>query len=328
MTSDDAVLQFAIALGPPPERLADTEAVTAALAAEGAAWAHLKADAEGTDEWIDRHLGYLPEAVHDALIAAETRPRSVVIGDGVLLNLRGVNFNPGADPEDMIAIRIWADRARVVSLTRRDLRSVDEVADAILRGGEIETAGALLAELSERLTEKIAEAVRQMEDLCDAIEASMISGEHADLRARIADLRQDVLEFRRFLVPMREAVADLIESGPEALFSDHDRLELGESLDRLRRSVESVESLREQLMVFRDELQSRSDELLNRNLYILSVVSAVFLPLGFLTGLMGINLAGIPGAAWPPAFWIFTAALIILMFLVLLALWRLHFFRR
>ncbi len=52
------------------------------------------------------------------------------------------------------------------------------------------------------------------------------------------------------------------------------------------------------------EGQSISDKM-NRNMYVLSVIAAIFLPLGFLTGLLGINVGGIPGAENPAAFWIF-----------------------
>ena len=44
---------------------------------------------------------------------------------------------------------------------------------------------------------------------------------------------------------------------------------------------------------------------LNKNTYILSVIASIFLPLGFLTGLLGINIEGIPGATNQSAFYIF-----------------------
>ena len=37
---------------------------------------------------------------------------------------------------------------------------------------------------------------------------------------------------------------------------------------------------------------------------VLSVVAAIFLPLGLLTGLLGMNVAGMPGTGSPAAFWI------------------------
>ena len=51
-----------------------------------------------------------------------------------------------------------------------------------------------------------------------------------------------------------------------------------------------------------DEVTNILTERLNKNMYALSVVAAIFLPLGFLTGLLGINIGGIPGAENPQAF--------------------------
>jgi len=42
-------------------------------------------------------------------------------------------------------------------------------------------------------------------------------------------------------------------------------------------------------------------------------VAALFLPLGFLTGLLGINVGGIPGAENPYSFWIFCGILVVLL---------------
>jgi len=42
-------------------------------------------------------------------------------------------------------------------------------------------------------------------------------------------------------------------------------------------------------------------------------VAAIFLPLGLLTGLLGINVGGIPGAETGSAFWIVSGGLLLLM---------------
>ena len=39
--------------------------------------------------------------------------------------------------------------------------------------------------------------------------------------------------------------------------------------------------------------------------YIFSVVATVFLPLGFLTGLLGVNVGGVPGLENDNGFWVF-----------------------
>jgi len=58
---------------------------------------------------------------------------------------------------------------------------------------------------------------------------------------------------------------------------------------------------------------------LNRRSYLLSLIAVLFLPLTFLTGLLGINVAGIPGAEHKDAFWIFTGGLVV--FACLQILW-------
>jgi zinc transporter len=53
---------------------------------------------------------------------------------------------------------------------------------------------------------------------------------------------------------------------------------------------------------------------------VLAIVSAIFLPLSFLTGLMGMNVAGLPGTENPWSFWILVglmtgvAAVILVLF--------------
>jgi zinc transporter len=62
---------------------------------------------------------------------------------------------------------------------------------------------------------------------------------------------------------------------------------------------------------------------MNRNMYVLAIVAGVFLPLGLLTGLLGINVGGIPGADTP---WAFAAVAVGLGVLGAIELWVLKRF--
>jgi zinc transporter len=52
---------------------------------------------------------------------------------------------------------------------------------------------------------------------------------------------------------------------------------------------------------------------MNSKMYILAIVAAIFLPLGFLTGLLGINVGGIPGAESRIGFTTFVILLVIVV---------------
>jgi zinc transporter len=66
----------------------------------------------------------------------------------------------------------------------------------------------------------------------------------------------------------------------------------------------------------------RASDQMNRNMYMLSVVAAIMLPLGFITGLLGINVGGLPLTHSTNGFWIVTGALVILVAI------QVYFFRK
>ena len=68
---------------------------------DGLLWLHFDVVERPPRKWLRSALGLEPFVV-DALSADETRPRSLNVGDGLLAVLRGVNMNPGEDPEDMV----------------------------------------------------------------------------------------------------------------------------------------------------------------------------------------------------------------------------------
>jgi zinc transporter len=74
--------------------------------------------------------------------------------------------------------------------------------------------------------------------------------------------------------------------------------------------------------VAQDELNSRLSEQMNKTMYVLSMVAGIFLPLGLLTGLLGINGGGMPGVNSPWAF------IIVCVILVVTATLQMLFFRR
>ena len=78
----------------------------------------------------------------------------------------------------------------------------------------------------------------------------------------------------------------------------------------MTRYVEDLDAIRERSQIVKDELANILADKLNKNMYVLSVIAAIFLPLGFLTGLLGINLGGMPGAENPDAFWVFSGLLV------------------
>ena len=83
-----------------------------------------------------------------------------------------------------------------------------------------------------------------------------------------------------------------------------------EIAERMARFVEDLDSARERAAITQEELNNRLSEQMNKAMYLLSIIAAIFLPLGLLTGLLGINVGGIPGTESKWAFSIVTVILV------------------
>ena len=276
--------------------------------ANGLLWIHLNYTCADSEKWLREESG-LDELVISALTSEDPRPRSSVMKDGLLVSLRGVNLNPGADPEDMVSIRLWITDKRIISTRRRKLLSIDDLRLAIEQGNGPTTTGEFLVDISSRLVERMADVVDGIENTADLLEVDVLTVQGYQLRPKISELRREAISLRRYLAPQREAMSRLYNERVLWL-NDMDRMRLREVTDSTIRYIEDLDASRERAIVIQEELMSRISEQMDKRMYVLSVVAAIFLPLGFLTGLLGINVGGIPGAEYKGSFIIFCGILI------------------
>jgi len=274
----------------------------------GVLWVHLDFRHERARTWVEQESG-LDEISRKALLAKESRPRSVARGDELLVNLRGVNLNPGSEPDDMIAVRVELGRTRVITTRRRRLKAMADIRRALERGdGPIDT-GSFLVDLVDRMLRRMAVAFEALDDRIDNLQERILTGAGSELRGEIAEIRRQVIAIRRYLAPQRDAVARLQTEKVSWLTSVH-REELRDLADRMTRRVEDLDAARDRATIAHEELTGRLAEQMNRTMYVLALVAAIFLPLGLITGLLGINVGGMPGAENGSAFWIVCAMLV------------------
>jgi zinc transporter len=290
------------------------------LPGQGVLWVHLDFTDEEAQQWLRDESG-LDELVVDALTADETRPRITNVDNGMLISLRGVNSNPGADPEDMVSIRLFCTENRVISTRRRKLMSVTDLVNSLEQGEGPCTTGEFITMLAERLIKRMSVVISELDDRIDEFEESMITGTGQEVRSSILELRGEIIKLRRYLSPQREALARLYTEKTN-LLSEHDKLEVRESSDRITRYVEDLDSIRDRAGVAYEELSNRLAEQMNNRMYVLSLIAGLFLPLGFLTGLLGINVGGIPLADNTWGF------LTVVFFMILMVMLQVVIFRR
>lgn len=283
-------------------------------ASEGFVWLHFDLNQAEAKAWMDAHL---PIPVYEALTQAETRPRCLEMSDGLFLNLRGVNLNPGSNSDDMVSLRLWATEGLIVSARVRKIWAVDALREKMETGEAPSSVARFLAELCHGLTKRIEKVSLELVESTDELEEETLTVSRM-VASRIASLRQSVIKLRRFVRPQNEAIADLA-SGELWPLDETCANFLRECSNRTTRIVEELDATSDRLQALQDHVDMLHASTLGRNSYVLSVVAAIFLPLGFLTGLFGINVGGMPGVESAYGFWIVTvssALLGVVLFLI------------
>ncbi|WP_163338631.1 zinc transporter ZntB [Desulfopila sp. IMCC35008] len=289
-------------------------------ASDGILWIHLNYTSPAALNWLYEKSN-LDHLIVEALISEEARPRSTVIGKSTLLTLRGINHNPGADFEDMVSLRIWAEEQRIITTRQRPLLSVTDLKNQLIQGKGPVSASHLIISITEFLTSYIERALDGIESTTSELEEQISSSCDETLRTQISSMRRNVIILRRYLAPQREAISR-IQIDSVSWFTEKDKRQLHEIANILIRVVEDLDSLRDRTSVAREEFTNALSAQLNSRLYFLSIITAIFLPLSFFTGLLGINVGGIPGASYKWAF------LIVVFLLMGIGICQYFYFRK
>lgn len=269
-------------------------------APEEVLWLHMCRTVPGVREWLMQTLA-IPEPTAELLTSDATRPRAFREGDALVATLRGINFNPGAEPEDMVSMQVWCDGRRVVSLRRVSLQTPRDTRKELDEKRGPVDAGSLITSLTEHLIERMGRSILDINTAIDELEEREAACADQEMLSEITRIRRECLALKRYMSPQHEALESISRDAP-AWFEDHDRREIAESIDRLRRYIEDLDISKESALVLQDDVRARMLERNARTQYQLTIVASIFLPLTFLTGLLGMNVEGIPDARDPQAF--------------------------
>lgn len=263
-------------------------------------WIHLTVTDDHAKAWLGGEANLSPIVI-EALTAAETRPRCDAVGDGAVINLRGLSSEAMTASDPLASIRIYAHQGHVFSVTRKPLSALDPVQKQV-EAGRVLDPGDLISEIAQQITAELDPVVADLGDSLDDCEAQIASHSAWELRRLVSDTRSKAIGYRRFLSPQRLALERLATLPGDWLRED-DRLHLSAASDRAARMAEELESIRERSALTHETLTDLRAELIDQRSLIIAVVALIFLPLTFVTGLLGMNVAGIPFAHAPWAFW-------------------------
>ena len=118
----------------------------------------------------------------------------------------------------------------------------------------------------------------------DGMEPHIIAATNDDMLPDLHDLKKSVMLVRRAVIPARDVtLVTMREMG------DTDKEYFRDLQDHAQRVVESVDGYRDMLTGLQEMYMSSMGNRLNKIMKVLTLISAVFIPITFVTGFFGMN---------------------------------------
>lgn len=276
--------------------------------AEGpATWIDIDLEQSGDLDWLQRSAS-LSDTAKALLVAPLKLSRREHLDDGLFLGLHAPQSQGSLDQDQLVDLKLLITGDTLVTAHPGAVAAMDSLREA-LEGTDkpmspVGLLGLMIAQMTRRFEAMIFDIVTETDAAEDGFldRGRMPSMPDLNrLRRRIFQLLRQVKTGKLLLAPL--ATDPALALGPE------DRLILSRSIDHIGRYLETLEDCRARGQMLNDLIEGEWAKVMTRSNVKLALVATVFLPLTFVSGLLGMNVAGIPNAHNPMGFWVVTVLL-------------------
>jgi magnesium transporter len=265
-----------------------------------AAGSTLWIDLEGRDSRHEPMLaawGFHPLAIEDTF-TLEHQPRVEEYGETLFAIIRGIDFNVDhAAEEDVrtLKLAVFLSPGRLVTVHRASMRSVETVRKRIqdnrkaLPGGLVQILWSICDEMMDHYFPVLDDIGGEIEDL----EAKVVDHPTREHLESVLSLRRKLSTLRRIMLPHRQVFTHLANSRG-GLIDDTAGLNFRDTLDNVLRLGDAIDQQRDLLTNVKDTYLSVVAQKTNDIMRVLTVFSAIVLPLSLIAGIYGMNFENMP----------------------------------
>jgi magnesium transporter len=165
------------------------------------------------------------------------------------------------------------------------------------------------------------EVLDSIEDKIEILEENISLGNGETDKAAIYTLKKELLKIRKSIAPLREAINQFGRS-ESPLIDEKTTLFVRDVYDHIIQITDNVDSLRDILSGLQDLYISEVSLKMNKIMQFLTIVTSIFVPISFLTGLYGMNFEYIPELKLPNGYYFLWGAMLLIVSGMLIWFWR------
>ena len=259
-------------------------------------------------EWL-LHEADLDDHARRLLLEGTGVHRRVKLKQGFFVSFGDLSRTDGDEHDEGVSLGLVIEKHRLFTAHDGPIDRVEVARARLATGPGPATPLDLLAGMIVDFADQLEDAIARVSAETERMEDRMLADGDDPPLASVATLRYDAFRIRRRLAARRNLLTVVIADRTLGV-GEQEHAALRAALEHVGCYLDELDESRERLQLLHDRMEGQMAAVMNRVSYNLTVVATVFLPLTFLTGLLGMNVAGMPEAHDPWGFWIVCLVLV------------------
>ena len=266
----------------------------------------------GLVEKIGKHYNIHPLTLED-IVHTDHRPKFEDYDHYVLSILKMIGYNGGIHSEQLSMILL--DNT-VVSFQQPDGGDAFDFVRARAKGnkGRIRRLGAdyLFYALMDAVVDCYFNAIEKIGDQIDDIEEAIINEPQRESLIALYNMKRQVIFLRKQVWPLRDIVGNLLRS-ETPFIAPSTQLFFRDLQDNIMRIIDAVETYRDLLSGIMDIYLSTNSNKMNEVMKMLTIISAIFIPVTFIAGVYGMNFEVMPELKFSYGYFVVLAVIFVII---------------
>lgn len=272
---------------------------------------------------ISESFGVHSLAMED-IVDVYKRPSHQEYKNGHFITIRSFRYNETINEVESQTISLFLGKGFVLSFQEHEDDVFKVLRDRIHASkGRIRERGAdyLLYTIIDVVVDRYFHVIDRVEEILERVENTISTDTDSVNKGELHEIKVNLIRIRKSVVPLREALNQFIRSESD-LIDPRTVSYLRDVYDHTIQVVESADTLRDILGGLQDLYISEISLKMNKVMQFLTIVTAVFVPLSFLTGLYGMNFEYIPELKYPNGYFVLWGVMLTITLAMLIWFWR------
>lgn len=269
------------------------------LEACGLTWLNIEAPTEIETAWLAEHHEFHPLDLEDVLSRRRQRAKIDEYPDYLFIVLHFPRFDKATGRLQPTELNVFVAEDLLITLPNEPLKPLSALWSRCERSDEAREqymskgSGYLLYEIVDAIYDYCFPILDKIGFKLDSIEDALFEGHSKDLVRDISNIKQEIINYRKIVKPQRPTLR-LPERHVQRYAPQDLEIYFDDIVDKSERIWDLLENYKEVAEALEATNESLITHKLNDIIRVLTIMSAVMLPLTLITGVYGMNTQTLP----------------------------------